>query len=91
MAASNRIKKKSLVEQVLATDYAMSGARCPHSPAATINNLKRHDKILAKMRKAGVTEDEIDFLTDFYQADALHVFKLSAASDAFESGKKSLN
>jgi len=91
MAASHNRKKKPLVEQVLATDYAVSGEDCPHSPAITIKNLKRYDKILAKMRKAGITEDEISFLADFNQADALHVFKLCAAGDAFESNRKSLN
>ena len=85
------MKKKRLIDGVLETDYAVSGTRCPHSPAMTMNNLKRHDKILAKLRKAGVTEDEIDFLVDFYQAEALHVFKHSAASDAFESKKKCVN
>ncbi len=85
------MKKKSLVGKVIATDYDLSGDDCPHSPAVTIKNLRRYDKLLGKMRKAGITEDEIDFLSDFNQADALHVLKLTSAVDAFESKKKSVN
>jgi hypothetical protein len=84
-------KKESLLGQVAAKDYDVSGSDCPHSPASTIENIKRYTRIIEKMRKAGITEGEIDFLSDSLQADALHVFKLAAASDAFESKKKSAN
>ena len=84
-------KKESLLRQVSATDYDVSGDDCPHSPASTIKNLKRYTKILEKLRKAGITEEEIKFLGDFHQADALHVFKLAAASDTFEAKRKSMN
>ncbi len=86
-----KAKKKSLLELVVATRYDASGDDRPHSPAATIENIKRHRKIIAKMRKAGITGDEINFLLDLHQADAVHFQKLVTAGDAFESKKKSLN
>jgi hypothetical protein len=47
-----------------------------YQPPASMENLKRLDAILAKMRRAGISEDDIKFLGDFYQADAMHVWKL---------------
>ena len=84
-------KMESLLGQVSATHYDVSGDDCPHSPTSTIKNIKRYTRIIEKMRKAGITEEEIDFLSDSLQADALHVFKLAAARDAVESNKKSVN
>ena len=84
-------KKGPLLGQVVAKDYDVPGGDCPHSPASTIENIKRYTRIIEKMRKAGITEEEIDFLGDSLQADALHVFKLIAAGDAVESKKKSVN
>ncbi len=84
-------EKKSLLGQVAAKKYDVSVDDDCHSPAMTIENIKRHSKIIEKMREAGITDEEINFLSDFYQADAVHVQRLLAAGDTFESKKKSLN
>ncbi len=43
------------------------------------------------MRAAGISEDDIDFLGDFYQADVAHVWKLNEASEEFERKKVAAN
>jgi len=58
-------EKKSLLGQVAAKKYDATADDGCHSPAMTIENIKRLDKILAKMRKAGISDEEIDFLGDF--------------------------
>lgn len=48
----------------------------------TEKNLMRLDRILAKMRKAGISESDIEFLGKFYADDASHVDRLIAVGEA---------
>lgn len=84
-------KKRSLLDQVVDTKYDVNDQDCPHSPSMTIENLKRHDRILEKMRKAGISEEEIEFLGDFWQADLAHVWKLIRANEDFDCKKAAVN
>ena len=86
-----RKKKESLLGKVLEKNYDASVDDGSDLRVSTLENIKRHDRILAKMRKAGITEEEIDFLLDFNQADAVHVQKLASAYYASEAKKKSVN
>jgi hypothetical protein len=76
--------RDSLLGQVIKQDYS---ACLYHSPAITLKNLKKHTRILRKMRQAGITEEEINFMNDFDQADAVHVLKLTQAADQIEIRK----
>jgi hypothetical protein len=51
------------------------------NPFTNHQNLKRLDRILTRMRQAGISEEDIEFLGDFWQADALHVWKLIDESE----------
>jgi hypothetical protein len=58
---------------------------------ATIANIKRYTRIIGKMRKAGISEKDIEWLCRYLQADVLHVQRLIAKSDAYEAKKHSAN
>jgi len=57
----------------------------------SIENLKRQDRILAKMLRKGITREEIEWLGDFWQADAQHVWQVMKASDEAEATKLTVN
>lgn len=65
----------SYFEKVMKAIYE-PGVERPPTPMSSREALKRHGSILAKMRRAGISEEDIQFLGDFYQADAMHVWKL---------------
>ena len=85
------LRAKSLVGEVIGANYNLDRPEVPHSPSMTLKYLKRHNRIVAKMRAAGISEEDISFLSDFWQADAVHVLKLSEASDESQRKKASVN
>jgi len=80
-------KKRSLLVEVYEAAYEVGG-RMPHSPSMNVRNFKRLDRIIEKMRKAGITAEEINFIQDFAAADAVHFLKLTAAAEQYEEEKR---
>ncbi len=55
---------------------------------AKMKNIARYSRIVEKMRKKGIKDEEIEFLLDFQTKDALHVADLAAKSEAHEQEQK---
>jgi hypothetical protein len=51
-----------------------------HPKHSTLANMRKQSRIIEKMRKAGITDAEIDWLLAYYQTDALHIANLAAMS-----------
>ena len=54
---------------------------------SSIPNIRRYSKIIQKIRAAGISEEDIEFILDYQTKDALHVADLAEKAKAHEREK----